>query len=61
MACGCKKRKDNIYRFLCLNCNESFNIKTSGLVVQKNGYWISKGVNITVLKHICGNTKLKRL
>jgi hypothetical protein len=64
-GCGAKRRlagRSVTYNFLCLNCGEQFTLTNPGVVYQKNGLWISKGLAKVILKHDkCGSTNIKRI
>ena len=63
MACGgCKKKgRKTTYSFVCLDCNEVFNIDTTGRIILVNGKYYSKGINNVVIKHEkCGSKRCKK-
>lgn len=62
MACGgCKKKgSKRTYSLTCLDCNEVFNIDTSGRVIKIGDKHYVKGVDRILIKHKkCGSTRCK--
>ena len=63
MACGCKGKpsRKTRYSFTCLDCNEVFNIDTTGRIILVNGRYYSKGINNVLIKHDkCGSKRCKK-
>jgi len=64
MACGgCSKKakRKTTYVFTCLDCDEKFNIDTSGSIILVNDRYYSKGIDRVLIKHKkCGSARCKK-